>query len=170
MLEIKLYNLDRSYANHLESVDNNLSIVSSEGKKNRPFVGVLISVDNKFYIAPLTSPKEKHKKMKNNIDFIKIDSGNLGAINLNSMVPVNDSVCTKIDIDSINDTKYKTLLNNQIIWLRKNKNTIIDKADSLYRKYKTNTLPSNIKSRCCNFLELEKQLDNWNNRYNGYSR
>lgn len=33
MLEIKLYNLDRSYANHLESVDNNLSIVSSEGKK-----------------------------------------------------------------------------------------------------------------------------------------
>lgn len=71
MLEIKLYNLDRSYANHLESVDNNLSIVSSEGKKNRPFVGVLISVDNKFYIAPLTSPKEKHKKMKNNIDFIR---------------------------------------------------------------------------------------------------
>lgn len=42
-------------------------------------------MNNKEYFGPLSSPKEKHKKMKTNIDFFKIDKGNLGIINFNNI-------------------------------------------------------------------------------------
>ena len=51
----------------------------------RPFVGVLLEINKCKYFAPLSSPKPKHIKMKNQVDFYKIDSGKLGAINLNNM-------------------------------------------------------------------------------------
>lgn len=44
----------------------------------------------------LTFPKKKHKVMKNDIDFRKIDGGNLGAINLNNMIPVKNSCLMRI--------------------------------------------------------------------------
>lgn len=34
--------------------------------------------------------------MKNQIDFIKIDDGKLGAINLNNMIPVNNENIKKL--------------------------------------------------------------------------
>ena len=46
------------------------------------------------YFAPLSSPKQKHLKMKNDIDFYKLSNGKLGAINFNNMIPVPDGSYT----------------------------------------------------------------------------
>lgn len=92
----------------------------SDNKQNRPYIGVLFTVEGKEYIAPLGSPKPKHLTMKNNIDFIKIDNGKLGVINLNNMIPVNFNVIKKIPIDEIQNQKYRTLLDNQHNWIKSN--------------------------------------------------
>lgn len=41
-------------------------------------------------IGPLSSPKEKHKNMKNSIDFLKLDEEKQGKINFNNMIPILD--------------------------------------------------------------------------------
>lgn len=41
-----------------------------------------------MYFVPVSSPKDKHLKMKNPVDFMKLDKGALGAINFNDMIPV----------------------------------------------------------------------------------
>ena len=69
----KLYfiTLTSSYLKYLGIYENKVSL-----KVNRPFIGIVFKINNKEYFAPLSSPKEKHKKMKTNIDFFKIDKGN----------------------------------------------------------------------------------------------
>ena len=53
-------------------------------------------MNNKEYFGPLFSPKEKHKKIKTNIDFFKIDKGNLEIINFKNMILViNNDLCRK---------------------------------------------------------------------------
>ena len=36
--------------------------------------------------------------MKNTLDYMKIDNGNLGAINFNNMLPVTDKNIIKLDL------------------------------------------------------------------------
>ena len=68
-------------------------IMDNAGLKNkRPYIGVLFEIEEKRYIAPLTSPKTKHLTMKNSLDFFKINEGKYGAINLNNMFPVIENV------------------------------------------------------------------------------
>lgn len=46
--------------------------------ETRPYIGVLLEINNKIkYFAPLSSPKIKHRNMKTQIDFIKIDGGKI---------------------------------------------------------------------------------------------
>lgn len=88
-------------------------------KKKRPFIGIVLSINGIDYFAPLFSPKEKHKKLVNKIDFIQLDNGKLGGINLNNMIPVPKNVLTKVDIyitknDDEDTIKYKKLLQSQL--------------------------------------------------------
>ena len=66
------------------------------------------------YFVPLSSPKEKHLKMKNTLDFLKLDNGKLGAINFNNMIPVTGNNYTLVNFDkenkSASDIKYILLL------------------------------------------------------------
>ena len=141
-----------------------------ENEFSRPFIGIFVSNGQHDYVIPLTSPKEKHKKMKNGIDFHKIDGGTYGAINFNNMFPIinHPSIIEVIDTSITNDKsqkeiQYIKLLRNQLTWLNisKNKTTILRKAEILYSKYISNTLSQNIKSRCCNFPKLENEYKNF---------
>ena len=81
----------------------------------RPFIGILMTHDDIGYVIPLTSPKDKHKNMKNTMDFHKI--------NVNHMFPVlHDPSVYKI-IRPLKDVNtYSNLLINQISWLNKTEN------------------------------------------------
>ena len=108
----KLAKIDYMYCDYLRKYDKR--VVYNKGKKElRPFIGVLFSIGDKEYFAPLSSPKPKHQIMKNNIDFFKIDNGTLGVINFNNMIPVVESALLLIDIDAMEDSKYQRLLQNQ---------------------------------------------------------
>ncbi len=95
--KFKIVKLNTNYCNFLRQFDEKVPF--NYGKKEtRPFIGVLFNVNSISYFAPLLSPKEKHLVMKNSIDFLKLDKGNLGAINFNNMIPVTEDNYILIDL------------------------------------------------------------------------
>ena len=157
MERLKFYEVDLDYLEYIKAFELKI-LDSSDSKSSRKFIGIVLRIDNLDYIVPLTSPKEKHKKMKNNIDFIKIDKGVLGAINFNNMFPVPEESCFEKDISLEEDYKYKNLLINQISWCNENTNKekIYRTAERLYKEITLKKENSRFWKRCCNFSLLEK--------------
>ena len=99
------------------------------------------------------------------IDFMKIDSGKLGAINFNNMIPVGKNNYKLLDLDTIRNSeekKYKTLLSSQLIWLNENIDIVIKRSKKLYDLYNSNKLHFSVKNRCCNFKLLEEKCLEYN--------
>lgn len=89
--KILLVRIDSKYCDYLRKFDDKVPY-NYDKKQLRPFVGVLFKVNNCSYFAPLSSPKPKHIKLKNKLDFLKIDDDKLGAINFNNMLPVGKKI------------------------------------------------------------------------------
>ena len=157
---LKIVRVDAEYCDYLREFDSKVTYNKYE-KKLRPFIGILFNIDDIEYFAPLSSPKAKHKKMKNSIDFLKLKQGELGAVNFNNMIPVLKNNYFIVDLKKEPVTKeeinYQKLLFEQLNWLNANKNQLRNKAHKLYDLYNKGILPQNIKARCCNFKLLEEQ-------------
>ena len=82
-MELRLFRIRDDYISHLRAYDSHVMM----NKSCRPYVGVVFDIGTCCYFAPLTSPKSKHAKMCNSIDFIKIARGRYGAICLNNVIP-----------------------------------------------------------------------------------
>ena len=63
-------------------------------------------VNNCDYYTPLSSSKDKHLHMKNNIDIIKINDVKLGVVNFNNMISVSPNNYEIIDINKIPENIY----------------------------------------------------------------
>ena len=165
--ELKLVKIDTDYCDYLRKYDNKVPYNYAK-KAIRPFVGVLFEVNNCKYFAPLSSPKPKHLKIRNNIDFIKIDNGKLGAINFNNMIPVDKANIEYIDFNKITKTKeekqYLKLLKEQFYWLNRNKEKIYNTSGEIYYRFLNNRLPRNLKDRCCNYPLLEEKCMEYNSK------
>ena len=75
---------------------------------SRKYVGVVLAVGGHDYFAPLSSFKDKHRRMKNGLDFVKVK--NMAVVNLNNMFPVSVSCCQRADFATERDRKYRALL------------------------------------------------------------
>ena len=109
---MKFYHIKDDYIAFLKEYD---SKVAENKNERRPYIGVVLEIDDLKYYAPFTSPKAKHLKMKNTKDFRKISGGKLGAINFNNMIPVTESALIQLDISKEQDERYKRLLQNQYL-------------------------------------------------------
>lgn len=157
--KIKIVKIDSKYCDYLRKFDN--KVTYNAGTKDlRPFIGILFTINKCEYFAPLSSPKEKHLKLKNTIDLLKIDDGKYGVVNFNNMIPVTNKNYVEFDLNkkAINKEKFRIeLMKNQLRWLTNNKKEIYTKSKLLYNLYKNNKLPNNVKERCCNFPLLEEK-------------
>lgn len=155
---MKLYCVSDPYIDYLKTLDHK---VPDNYRGKRPYIGILIVVDEVKYLAPLTSPKPKHLRMSDNdVTLFKLkDSGNgdnpLGIINLNNMIPIVDSEITLLDVDA-QPVEYKSLLQKQISFIRKNKEEIQARVEKLrnlvikgYNKHAVNI--------SCDFKLLEEK-------------
>ncbi len=175
---LSLYTIDMKYIRNLAKADDNVMSVSPQIKKQkRPFVGILVLLNNRNYCIPLTSPKLKHENRKNSLDFMKIthpteknDKGAcriIGGLNINNMVPVVPKFLKKIDLnvtrtDSDETRKYKELMKNQLTFCQANQSLILKRANKLYdivTKYPSQN--ARLTRRCCDFKKLEKVLDKY---------
>ena len=62
----KIVRVDSDYCDYLRMYDDKV-VYNKNEKELRPFVGILFMIGMCEYFAPLSSPKPKHKKMKNYI-------------------------------------------------------------------------------------------------------
>lgn len=172
---LNLYSIDIKYIRDLTKADQHVMSVSPQiGKETRPFVGIVIVMNNKQYCIPITSPKPKFEN-KSQVDFVKIfdeHSKNskgapkvIGILNINNMIPVSENVINKINLsyspnDDYNTRLRKDLMQKEIRWCRKNIETIHNRANKVY-KLVTETPEKNrrLTARCLNFLKLEKVLE-----------
>ena len=172
MKNLMLFELDEKYYNFLVQYDSRIMYNKNAPLGSRPYVGIVLDINNYKYFAPLTSPKFKQNKQKNNhsIDMILIDNGKYGAINLNNMIPAK--LCflkiKKYDIlpnDTFKEKQYKLLLANQIQWcnILKNKILINTNAKRIYKIKNDNSIQNKnvlkLKERCCDFKLLENKCD-----------
>ncbi len=165
IINLRIVKVDSDYCDYLRKFDNKVAYNKNE-KELRPFIGILFQIDNYEYFAPLSSPKPKHKRMKNMIDFLKIKDGELGAVNFNNMIPVNEKNYSLIDLNketlTIEELKYQRLLREQLDWLNANYRQVKNKSFRLYNLYNGGKLPQSIKLRCCNFKLLEEKCSKYN--------
>lgn len=157
---MKLYHIEERYIAYLRSID---SKVPANKAGARPYVGVLFTVGGVPYYAPLTSPKPKHLKMSNDLDFLKIAGGQYGAINLNNMIPVPPESLIPIAIDAEPDVQYRALLQRQAITLNGMEARIKETARRLYVIVTGDAASLTkhqlaVKMRCCDFRLLESAL------------
>lgn len=169
IINLKIVRVSSEYCDFLRKYDNKVAYNKFE-KELRPFIGILFQIDTCEYFAPLSSPKEKHKSMKNTIDFFKIKNGELGAVNFNNMIPVTKENYTLVDLHketlTLAELKYQKLLRDQLSWLNANYIQVKNKSFKLYNLYNLGKLPSNIKNRCCNFKLLEEKCLEYNRSEN----
>lgn len=156
---MKLYNVTDSYIDFLKDFD---SKVPDNKNEKRPFVGIVLRINDCNFFAPLSSPKPKHRRMRNTADFHKINGGIHGAINFNNMIPISQSELILIDIDNISDRYYKNLLNSQIRFINSEQDTLKLKAKRLYELVKKDNSSLSgyqvaIKDRCVNFSLLQEK-------------
>ncbi|EDS77062.1 conserved hypothetical protein [Clostridium botulinum C str. Eklund] len=153
---IKIYLIKKEYINYLRQFDKNVDFNQKMNGNIRKYIGIVVHTHGFNYFAPMSSPKEKHKKINDNqIDCVKIHNGELGVINLNNMIPVDNNELMLFDINN-QEEKYKNLLFNQLRYINRNKKNIKRKAEVLYSIVNSKTKP-HINKRCCNFKLLEKK-------------
>lgn len=166
---LNLYLIDIKYIRNLAKADDRVMSVSPQaGKETRPFVGIIIVCNEQKYCIPLSSPKPKHKSMKNDIDFMKIMDGEklIGVLNFNNMIPVDESCINLLDLritkkDDVTAKNYKKMAAKQLDWCRHNQDAIIKKANKLYAMLQSDKAGSLLKKRCCNFKKLETVKQKW---------
>jgi protein AbiQ len=63
-MSLSFFSVDTAYCEFLRKSDPCVPYTSDK-KEKRPFVGIVFTINETGYYAPLTSPKQKHLKMKN---------------------------------------------------------------------------------------------------------
>lgn len=162
MVNFTLYHVDMKYIRNLHKLDDKvLSVSPQTGKANRVFVGTVTVCESHKYCIPLSSPKEKHKHMRNSMDFSKIvvDGKLLGVLNFNLMIPVEEAQLQPVNLrvykrDREAVISYKGLCQKELDWCCAHSELICNKSNVLYRLYISGK-DFRGRDRCLNFGKME---------------
>ena len=157
-MKLQLYKVSPDYLRYLHAQDYRVSVKFN----NRPFVGVLTMINDIYYVLPLTSQTTAERKRQGKkkraaaiTTFVK-NSAKTEIANIlhNNMIPVTPDELQLLDIDAQSDT-YEA---NEIRYIRKHTNEIIEKARQVYQKRLNNYNEFYVKT-CCDFKKLEKAMN-----------
>ncbi len=175
-LSLDVYRIDMKYIRNLHSIDDRVLSVSPQvGKDERPFLGIIVVCNEHKYCVPLSKPKNKHKKMRDKIDFKKIvyQEELIGVLNFNLMIPVEDELVQKIDTkirihDNQDTKKKKELLIKELRWCNDHARDLTNTANVLYAKYLSGERFS-ARKRCLDFSRMEIECRRFVEKRNGIS-
>jgi protein AbiQ len=157
MPKIRFYKVNIDYIKYLYSIDNRVQYNAARQDaytENRPYVGVVLSVNGKSYFAPMEHPRPAHQKLKNNPHIFKIEGGRFGLVGLNNMLPVPPAQLVSFDI---NTSQNRNTLISQFIYCQKHVAELIAKAQTVYqRRQHPNAFEEKI---YCDFAKLEAAAD-----------
>ncbi len=160
MEELLFYTIDKNYIKYLGEFDKHISYNKEEVGHSRPYLGIVLKIDDYEYFVPLYSYKEHYEKYKNNPSFFFVyDRKNkpLAIIKFSSMIPVpkNIKVANLLEYNQQNE-KYKSLIAAEYRYINANKKEIYKRANKMYiivTRHKNNFL----KTISCDFKLLEEK-------------
>lgn len=160
MENIKLYEVNADYIDYLSAYAPHLFQNKKPGQNNeRKYIGIVFRINGLDYFAPLSSFKQKHHRMKEAVDFIKVKD--YAVINLNNMFPVPLTERKYVDIRSERDPHYRALLLAEYRFIKSIQEKIRKNAQNVYKiKIKDGT-SSALAKRCNDFLSLEKACNKY---------
>ncbi len=177
--ELKIYSVSDKYISYLRQHNPNLYSNKIESRKHtRKYIGVVIRIHNYNYYIPMSSPKETdyqiagdNKVIKKSIVpiirmVIKNSKGEKelkGTLRISHMIPVPEYELELFDLDNEPDSEYKDLVQNEIVFIRKNKEKIINNAKLLYKQKKENDATAGYVKSALNYVDLELLCESYNN-------
>lgn len=157
---MKFYKVDIDYIKYLHGFDDRVQYNSNYTdmlNQNRPYIGVVLEINQQNYFAPLEHPRPSHKNLKSNVHIYKIKGGKLGIIGLNNMIPVPEIALINFNI---NIDKNRKILISQYIECSNDWDTIKNKAAQVYKKRITD--PNKFERKMyCNFKLLEEKCSDY---------
>ena len=163
IIMLNMYYVTDDYMDYIRNFDDRIYYNKNA---TRPYVGIVMTIGDYDYYAPLSSPKQKHLKMHNSQDFRKINGGRYGAINFNYMLPVPATELVLLQIPTITDIPYRRLLQNQLTYIKMDESIIRQTVLNLYRLCEKDFDNLSfgdrlVKARCLDFKSLELACDNY---------
>lgn len=176
-----LYNIDTEYLRYLNGIEPEVQFTQEKDYEQKPFLGILVTIDTYSYFIPLTSGKPKHAKWKNvgpahyliyeqvkktelrkrdifksisETDALKI----FAALDLKKMIPVRESLYARIDFSALPDRKYADLLEKEYRFCQKIQDGILAKVTQIYREQKET---GKVHPMYCDFAKLETACDEY---------
>ena len=93
----------------------------------------------KLMLVKLDSKYCDYLRMHDNVDFLKLKNGELGAVNFNNMLPVTLDNVNMIDLDTKSSVKveelYRKMLKEQLYFLNRRRASFYRKASNIYFRY-----------------------------------
>lgn len=175
MNHLKLYEISEEYVSYLRSFDNFVFSAKKEDRNHtRKYLGIVYTINNYNYYIPLSSPKKTDYQMINGnrqirksiVPIIRITaqsgSGELelkGTLKLSNMIPVPSSELTLYNLDNESDLFYKALIHKELLFIRKNKDKIIQYAKVIYKQKKEANPSVSYLNSTVDFSLLEQKHD-----------
>ena len=172
MEEFKIYSVSDIYIDYLRKTYPNVySNKLTSRIHTRKYVGTVIQINNFNYYIPLSSPKESDYQRAGNekvikksiVPIIRIVVKNAkgkkelkGTLRVSHMIPVPDSELELYDVAGETDHAYKDLIQNEMIFIRKNKDRILSSAKLLYKQKKLNDQSAGYVQSALPYIELER--------------
>lgn len=152
---VKFYKISDKYIEYLSKFDKH---VSWNKEQKRPYIGVVLNIEDYLYFAPLYSYKEKYATYKGNQSFVRVQDRkgrDLSIIRLAEMIPVPKGAVTLMDFGERGE-KYQDLLQAENDFINDNRENLYKKAKKLYRNVTEIKVPFFV-NIACDYKVLEEK-------------
>ena len=172
MEEFKIYSVSDKYISFLrENFPNVYSNKIDNRTHTRKYVGVVVTIEDFKYYIPMSSPKDSDYQVagetkvikKSIIPIIRIVVKNSlgekelkGTLRISHMIPVPESELELYDLENETDKTYKDLVQNEIIFIRKNHDKIMNNATVLYKHKIENVTTAGYVKSALPYKEIQK--------------
>ncbi len=175
--EFKIYSISDNYIEYLQRhVPNVYSNKVEHRVHTRKYVGVVLRIGKYNYYIPMSSPKETDYQVagvrkvikKSIIPIIRVTTVNSnnekelkGTLRISHMLPVPEAELELFDMETESDEAYKDLVNNEMIFIRKNKEKILKNAQVMYKQKCENDTSAEYVKTALDYKQLEQLCDEY---------
>ena len=162
MDELLFYVVETDYIKYLSMFDIHVSYNKENSGHKRPYIGIVLKINNFKYFVPLYSYKKHYDKYKNNPSFFIIYTRMkkpISILKFSAMIPVlsNNNVIKLLEFEGL-DSKYKDLVSTEYRYINSKKYEIHKKAYRMYRLVTSNK-NSFLAGIACDFKLLENKCE-----------
>lgn len=161
---LKFYEINPDYIDYLSAFAPHMFHNKTATQTNkRKYIGIVLTVNSMHYFVPLSSFKDKHRKMRVSVDFMKLKD--YAVLNINTMFPAPIGECAFVDINAVADKNYRNLLRNEYRLIKVMEKNIVKNARIVYSHKIANGDRTRLAIRCNDFLLLESKCTEWTEKH-----